>query len=59
MANLKTPIEIKIAMAKEMNIEFKLIGKAIKASVEEVKQNPRSRSAILRIAEYVVDNTSK
>jgi 16S rRNA (cytosine1402-N4)-methyltransferase len=30
---------------------FKCIGKAIKASVDEVKENVRSRSAVLRIAE--------
>jgi 16S rRNA (cytosine1402-N4)-methyltransferase len=28
-----------------------LIGKAIKPSTEEVKRNPRSRSAIMRVAE--------
>lgn len=30
---------------------FKRLGKAIKPSAEEIKQNPRSRSAVLRIAE--------
>lgn len=30
---------------------LRLLGKAIKASVDEVKRNPRSRSAVMRIAE--------
>ena len=38
-------------MAKDIKTEFKKIGKAIKASAEEIKINPRSRSAVLRIAE--------
>ncbi len=33
------------------NIHFSLVGKAIKPSEEEQKSNPRSRSAILRVAE--------
>jgi len=37
--------------AKDIEIKFNKIGKAIKASQQEVSQNPRSRSAILRIAE--------
>lgn len=35
----------------ELNAEFKKIGKAIKATKEEVECNPRSRSAVLRVAE--------
>lgn len=38
-------------MAKDIKTEFKKIGKAIKASRDEIDCNPRSRSAILRIAE--------
>jgi len=38
-------------MDSELNREFKGIGKAIKASKAEVDKNPRSRSAVLRIAE--------
>ncbi len=38
-------------LAKDIKTEFKKIGKAIKASAKEIKSNPRSRSAILRIAE--------
>ncbi|TQV75274.1 16S rRNA (cytosine(1402)-N(4))-methyltransferase RsmH [Aliikangiella marina] len=38
-------------MDSELNKEFKAIGKAIKASKSEVNQNPRSRSAVLRLAE--------
>jgi 16S rRNA (cytosine1402-N4)-methyltransferase len=34
--------------------ELKHIGKAIKASKEEVEANVRSRSAIMRIAEKLV-----
>ncbi len=40
-------------VANDLEINLKRIGKAIKASDEEVQQNPRSRSAILRIAEKV------
>jgi len=40
-------------VASDLEINFKRMGKAIKASAEEVKQNPRSRSAILRIAEKI------
>lgn len=35
--------------------KFKKIGKAIKASKEEVESNPRARSAIMRVAENLVD----
>jgi 16S rRNA (cytosine1402-N4)-methyltransferase len=35
----------------ELNQEFKAIGKAVKASKDEIDLNPRSRSAILRVAE--------
>ena len=38
-------------MDSELNRELKLIGKATKASKTEVEQNPRSRSAVLRVAE--------
>lgn len=40
-------------MESEINREFKPVGKAIKASKGEVDLNPRSRSAILRIAEKI------
>jgi len=30
---------------------LKIVGKAIKASAEETRSNPRARSAILRVAE--------
>lgn len=33
------------------NIRFSLIGKAIKACASELKDNPRARSAVLRVAE--------
>ncbi|WP_289281851.1 MULTISPECIES: 16S rRNA (cytosine(1402)-N(4))-methyltransferase RsmH [unclassified Methylophaga] len=35
----------------QLNPRLKVIGKAIKASEEEIKLNPRARSAVLRIAE--------
>jgi 16S rRNA (cytosine1402-N4)-methyltransferase len=35
----------------ESNIRLSLIGKAIKACASELKDNPRSRSAVLRVAE--------
>ncbi len=38
-------------MDSELNKEFKSIGKAIKASKHEITMNPRSRSAVLRVAE--------
>lgn len=37
--------------ADQLNQRVKIIGKAIKASNEEVKLNPRARSAVLRVAE--------
>ena len=36
------------------SVRLKLIGKAIKAGVEELAENTRSRSAVLRIAERIV-----
>ncbi len=36
-----------------LNPRLKLIGKAIRASDEEIAQNPRARSAVLRVAEKV------
>lgn len=44
------PKEIPIT-EDQKNIKFQKIGKAIKASNEEVSLNPRSRSAVLRIAQ--------
>jgi len=48
----KLPKEIPL-MASEIETKFKKIGKAIKASKTEIANNPRSRSAILRIAEKI------
>jgi len=39
--------------AAELNPKLRAIGKAVYASDEEIKVNPRSRSAVLRIAERV------
>ncbi len=36
-----------------VSIRLRTIGKAIKAGVQELSQNPRSRSAVLRVAERV------
>ena len=38
-------------MDSDLNRELRAVGKAIKASKTEVEKNPRSRSAILRVAE--------
>ena len=35
----------------ELNIRLKILGKAIKAGAKELAENPRARSAVLRIAE--------
>ncbi|MFI3256158.1 MAG: 16S rRNA (cytosine(1402)-N(4))-methyltransferase RsmH [Psittacicella sp.] len=35
------------------NLSFKVIGKHIKPSIKEIQENPRSRSAILRVAQKV------
>jgi 16S rRNA (cytosine1402-N4)-methyltransferase len=37
--------------ADQLNPKVKLIGKAIKASEQEVDVNPRARSAVLRVVE--------
>ena len=37
--------------ADQLKTDFRLVGKAIKASAEEVKENTRSRSAVMRICE--------
>jgi 16S rRNA (cytosine1402-N4)-methyltransferase len=37
--------------ADQLNPKVKLIGKAIKASEEELARNPRARSAVLRVVE--------
>ena len=36
-----------------LNRRMKLVGKAVKASEEEVENNPRARSAIMRVAEKI------
>lgn len=47
------PPEIPVAFA-DSGQTFRRVGKAIKASDEEVRINPRARSAVLRIAERVL-----
>lgn len=46
------PIDLPI-MHQQLNPTLRVIGKAIKASVEEIRQNPRARSAVLRIGEKI------
>jgi len=46
------PPEIPITVS-ELNPRLRIIGKAIKPSKEEIEQNPRARSAVLRIAEKI------
>jgi len=46
------PIDLPV-MHVEVNSKLRRMGKAIKASDEEVKQNTRARSAVMRIAERV------
>ncbi len=40
-------------MAKDVFVPWRRIGKAVKASEAEIKNNPRARSAVLRIGEKV------
>jgi len=46
-----TPFSRRLLENEGSQINFKKVGKAIKASEDEVKHNPRSRSAVLRLAE--------
>jgi len=41
-------------LAKDMRQPYKLIGKAIKPGRQEVQENPRSRSSVLRVIERVM-----
>jgi 16S rRNA (cytosine1402-N4)-methyltransferase len=36
-----------------LNRRMKLVGKAVRASADEVHDNPRARSAIMRVAEKI------
>ena len=47
------PKEIPV-MSNEIEQPYKLIGKAIKAGKQELKDNPRARSSVLRILERVL-----
>lgn len=40
-------------LAKDLEQPYKLIGKAIKPSQQEVQENPRSRSSVLRVIERI------
>jgi len=37
----------------QLNPRLRRVGRAIKASVEEIRRNPRARSAVLRVAEKI------
>ena len=39
--------------ADQINPDLKLIGKAVRASKEELERNPRARSAVMRVAERI------
>ncbi|WP_374335039.1 16S rRNA (cytosine(1402)-N(4))-methyltransferase RsmH [Leeia sp.] len=47
----RLPSRVPVRAADMPQAPVTLIGKAIKPSAEEVRQNPRSRSAVLRVAE--------
>ncbi len=49
---MKLPPEIPI-VPEELKPRMRLIGKANKASEVEIKQNPRARSAVMRVAERI------
>ncbi len=38
---------------EQLNKRLRSVGKAIKASVEELDCNPRARSAVMRVAEKI------
>ena len=46
------PLEVPVR-ASELNPRFRIIGKPIRATAEEVTVNPRARSAVLRIGERI------
>lgn len=49
-----TPVPMGVPIRdSELNRRMKIVGKAVKASVEEVEGNVRSRSAVLRVAEKI------
>ena len=47
------PGDIPVAVSDQPRPPLKLVGKAVKPSVAEVAVNPRSRSAVMRVAEKV------
>jgi len=47
------PKEIPV-MSKDIEQPYKVIGKAIKAGKQELKENPRARSSVLRVLERVL-----
>ena len=52
----KMPMGLPIRAADIPQGKLKLVGKAIKAGEEELKLNPRARSAVLRVAERLRDD---
>ena len=58
-SGVKLPKNIPV-LAQDEAAEFKLVGKAIKASQQEVQNNPRSRSAVMRVLQRVsVSDTNR
>lgn len=49
----QVPKEIPV-MAKDLEQPYKLIGKAIKAGKQELQENPRARSSVLRVLERIL-----
>jgi Predicted S-adenosylmethionine-dependent methyltransferase involved in cell envelope biogenesis len=47
---IEQPLEIPL-QKENLGIKLKLIGKKVRPSEKEVSNNPRSRSALLRVAE--------
>jgi len=44
--------------ADQINPELKLVGRAVRASKEELERNPRARSAVMRVAERIAVKVS-
>lgn len=58
MRNMSRPLDLPkglpIKSSELTQSKFKLVGKPVKPSKDEVRQNPRARSAIMRVAEMMV-----
>jgi len=54
----KFPVGLPIRAAEIPKGKMKLVGKAVRASQEELRVNARARSAVLRVAERVAENNA-